>query len=305
MVYYTPNNGIVGRYLMKQNYTICGKRILIESELPLTEHENFSIFTVDEGDADIKITYHVGKNLPETPVNFKETSTGALVSWEGDRVFRHTPMGTVEGALSCYKISDTAQSEVYFTNQSYSVMSDFRYMWNSVSLSQLFLPFKILLFHASYISTDGGAILFTAPCGTGKSTQAELWRQFMGAEVINGDKAGVSVDASGAYAHGLPFCGTSGICKNKSMPLKAIVVLSQAPENKITSITGVSAIQNLLGNIYLDFVAPGETQQCVDTLIELLSKIPVYHLQCTPDKNAVEALAKQLGVRSEEKHKVQ
>ena len=89
------------------------------------------------------------------------------------------------------------------------------------------------------------------------------------------------------------------------MPLKAIVVLSQAPENKITSITGVSAIQNLLGNIYLDFVAPGETQQCVDTLIELLSKIPVYHLQCTPDKNAVEALAKQLGVRSEEKHKVQ
>ena len=51
-----------------------------------------------------------------------------------------------------------------------------------------------------------------------------------------------------------------------------------------------------MGNIYLDFVAPGETQQCVDTLIELLSKVPVYHLQCTPDERAVKALAKEIGI---------
>ena len=280
---------------MKQLYSICGKTISIESPLPLTEHENFSIFAVDEGASDIKITYHVAENLPATPVNTKTTPVGALVSWEGDRIFRHAPMGTAEGALSCYKATDTSQSDVYFTNQSYGVMSDFRYMWHSVSLGQLFLPFKILLFHASYISTKAGAILFTAPCGTGKSTQAGLWQQFMGAEVINGDKAGVSVDESGAYAHGLPFCGTSGICKNKSMPLKAIVVLGQAPENKITPITGVSAIQSLLSNLYLDFVAPGETQQCVDVIIDLLSKVPVYSLQCTPDEDAVKCLAKELG----------
>lgn len=285
---------------MKQNYAICGKRISIESPLPLTEHENFSIFAVDGENADIKITYHVGEGLPETPVNFKKTPVGALVSWDGDNIFRHNPMGTAEGALSCYKITDTSQSKVYFTNQSYSVMSDFRYMWNSVSLGQLFLPFKILLFHASYISIDGGAVLFSAQCGVGKSTQAELWRKYIGAEVINGDKAGVSVEENGVFAHGLPFCGTSGICKNKSLPLKAIVLLSQAPENKINRVTGIQAIQSLLGNIYLDFVAPGETQQCVDTLIDLLSKVPVYHLQCTPDQRAVECLAKELGIRSEE-----
>ena len=281
---------------MKQSYSICGKRILIESPLPLTEHENFSVFAIEEGNADIKITYSVADKLPEAPVNPKKTSVGALVSCEGGKVFRHTPMGTAEGALSCYKITDTSQSHVFFTNQSYGVMSDFRYMWNSVSLSQLFLPFKILLFHASYISTDGGAVLFTAQCGVGKSTQAELWRKYMGAEVINGDKAGVSVEENGVFAHGLPFCGTSGICKNKTVPLKAIVLLSQAPENKINRVTGVQAIQSLMGNIYLDFVAPGETQQCVDALIELLSTVPVYHLQCTPDEDAVEALAKEIGI---------
>lgn len=281
---------------MRQNYAICGRRILIESELPLTEHKNFNIFAVDEGDADIKVTYCVGENLPEAPINTKETSVGAVVSWEGENVFRHTPMGTAQGALSCYKVSNTSESKVYFTNQSYNVMSDFRYMWNSISLSQLFLPLKILLFHSSYILVNGEAILFTAQCGVGKSTQAELWRKYMGAEVINGDKAGVSVEDKGVFAHGLPFCGTSGICKNKSAPLKAIVLLSQAPENKITRVTGVQAIQSLMGNIYLDFVAPGETQQCVDVLIRLLSEVPVYHLQCTPDEDAVKCLANGLGM---------
>lgn len=281
---------------MKQNYSICGKRILIESPLPLTEHENFRIFAVDGGSADIKITYNVAEKLPDFPVNTKKTSAGVLVSCEGENVYRHTPMGVAEGALSCYKTTDTSESLVYFTNQSYGVMSDFRYMWNSVSLSQLFLPFKILLLHASYISTEAGAVLFTAQCGVGKSTQAELWRKYMSAEVINGDKAGVSVEKDGVFAHGLPFCGTSGICKNKTLPLKAIVLLSQAPENKIIRVTGIQAIQSLMGNIYLDFVAPGETQQCVDTLIELLSKVPVYHLQCTPDENAVKTLAKELGI---------
>ena len=175
-------------------------------------------------------------------------------------------------------------------------MSDYRYMWNSVSLGQLLLPFKSLLFHASYISVDGEAILFSAECGVGKSTQAELWRKHRGAEVINGDKAGVSVENDGVYAHGLPFCGTSGICKNKTLPLKAIVLLGQAPENKIRRVTGIEAIQSLLGNIYLDFLAPGETQKCVDVLIELLNTVPVYRLDCTPDEKAVETLALQLGV---------
>ena len=188
---------------------------------------------------------------------------------------------------------------MYFTERSYNVMSDFRYMWNSVSLSQLLLPFKVLLFHASYISFNDEAILFSADCGVGKSTQAELWRKHRGAEVINGDKAGVSVENGKVYAHGLPFCGTSGICKNRTLPLKAIVLLGQAPENKIRRVKGVEAIQSLLHNIYLDFLAPGETQECIDVLIELLNTVPVYRLDCTPDERAVEKLAFELGVRSE------
>ena len=280
---------------MNANYSICGKRILIESPRTITEHENFDLFAVEGVKADIHITYNIVNKLPSTPGNGKASRSGAVISHDGDMIYHNNPMGTLEGALSCYNAKDTSTSQVYFTDESYEVMSDFRYMWNSVSLGQLLLPFNILLFHASYISVNGEAILFTANCGVGKSTQADLWRKYKGAEVINGDKAGVSVEEDGVYAHGLPFCGTSGICKNKSMPLKAIVLLGQAPENTIRQVTGIEAIQSLLGNIYLDYIAPGETQKCVDVLLNLLNTVPVYRLDCTPDERAVETLALQLG----------
>ena len=34
-----------------------------------------------------------------------------------------------------------------------------------------------LMFHGSTVSVDGSAYLFTAPCGTGKSTHTRLWRE--------------------------------------------------------------------------------------------------------------------------------
>ncbi len=280
---------------MNKNYSFCGKRFCINSPLPLTEHENLDLFSVEEGNTDISVTYKIVDKLPVTPPG-KVAKNGVTVSRDGDTVYHNNPMGVAEGALSCYNLKDPSQAQVFFTKDSFSVMADFRYMWNSVSLGQLLLPFKALLFHASYISVDGEAILFSASCGVGKSTQADLWRKYKGAEIINGDKAGVSVEADGVYAHGLPFSGTSGICKNKTMPLKAIVLLGQSPENTIRRVTGVEAIQNLLNNIYLDFLAPGEMQRCVDVLIELLETVPVYRLDCTPDERAVETLALELGM---------
>ncbi len=45
-----------------------------------------------------------------------------------------------------------------------------------------------LTFHCSYILHQNRAILFAAPSGTGKSTQAALWEKYRGAEIIIGDR---------------------------------------------------------------------------------------------------------------------
>lgn len=75
-----------------------------------------------------------------------------------------------------------------------------------------------VVLHSSYIITQRGeALLFSAPSGTGKSTQAELWRSYAGAKVINGDRALVKAE-NGVTANGILFSGTSGISENVTAP---------------------------------------------------------------------------------------
>ena len=100
-----------------------------------------------------------------------------------------------------------------------------------------------LVLHSSSILVNGKVILFAAPSGTGKSTQAALWEKYRCAEVLNGDKNCVSFDENSgtAIAHGLPFCGTSGGLPT-IFPVRssAIVLLKQAPENKIRRLRGIT-----------------------------------------------------------------
>ena len=126
-----------------------------------------------------------------------------------------------------------------------------RFLWPEVMLNHLLLHFRAMAFHASFIEYAGQAILFTAASGTGKSTQAELWRVHRGAEVLNGDKAAVKLEGT-PLACGLPFCGTSGICVNRDVPLRAVVVLSQGPDNTVSRLSPSQAAAALCPNVFTD-----------------------------------------------------
>lgn len=278
---------------MKKYYSLCKKLICIEAESFPGDNPLWSQFEAEEGIADINVSCRVCEPFPEMPCESKGKSGEFLVSVAGDTVYRAMPMGILHGALTRYTPADTSHSETFFTSKSFPVMMDSRYMWSSLSLAQLMVFKNAFFVHASYIDVCGKGILFSAPCGTGKSTQAALWEKHRRAEIINGDKAGILVE-NGVYACGVPFCGTSGICKNKTLPLGAIVLLSQSAENSIKRLTGLEALQGVLQNVYLDLIAPNEQQMIFDLLIELLKTVPVYHLSCTPDENAVTALENAL-----------
>lgn len=278
---------------MKKYYSLCKKLICIDAESFPDDNPMWTQFETECGVADINISCKIMEPFPEMIGENQVRAGEFLVSTAGDTVYRALPMGTQNGALTRYTPADTSFSETFFTQISFPIMMDSRYMWSSLSLAQLLLTQNAFFIHASFISAGGKAILFSAPCGTGKSTQAALWEKHRNAEIINGDKAGILVE-NGVYACGLPFCGTSGICHNRSLPLSAIVILGQAPENKIRRLNGAEAITQLMDNIYLDFISPGEMQRCVNLLIELLGEVPVYRLDCTPDERAVEKLADEL-----------
>ncbi len=279
---------------MFKNYTICGQKIRVEMPCFPNDSADWRLFETDEADPDIVVSCEVAERLPDCFGSFRGEMGETEVYSSGEIAFRKRQMGKVCGSLAEYNYKDGSDCQVHFTPDSFSVLTDDRYFWSSVPLAQLLLPKKVVLMHASYIDVGGSAVLFSAPCGTGKSTQAELWRVHRNAEVVNGDKAGIFFKDGAVFASGLPFCGTSGICHNKNLPLKAIVLLSQGKENCIKKLTGFEALQGVINNIYLDLLAPSERQMCIDFVIELLEKVDVFSLKCTPDERAVEELERAL-----------
>ena len=156
------------------------------------------------------------------------------------------------------------------------------------------------VFHCSYIDYNGKAILFTAPSETGKSTQAELWHQHRGAQIINGDRAAVRLVDDVLMAEGIPFAGSSGYCKNRSLPIAAIVHLEQAPRTSIRKLRGYEAFSKIWEGVSVNTWEKEDMELVSGVVQKVAEKIPIYHLPCTPDESAVialeEALRKQVSL---------
>ena len=151
-----------------------------------------------------------------------------------------------------------------------------------------------LILHCAYICHDGGAILFSAPSGTGKSTQASLWERYRGAETVNGDRGLLQKIGGRWHARGWPVCGSSGICENRDLPIRAIVMLSQAPEDRAARLTPMKAFSQLYSQVTVNRWNRGSSLRAMELLEDLIGSVPVYHLACTMEETAVEALEQAL-----------
>lgn len=145
------------------------------------------------------------------------------------------------------------------------------------------------LLHASWIEIGGKGILFTGPSGIGKSTQAALWCDHRGAELLNGDRAAVFGD----HARGIPFRGSSGVGLNRKTPLAAIVYLSQAKETTLVRLTGARAFRRLREGCSVNIWNPADLERTTAAVMDTLNAVPVYHLSCRKDISAIEALEKE------------
>ena len=143
----------------------------------------------------------------------------------------------------------------------------------------------ILLMHGSTVAVDGRAYLFTARCGTGKSTHTRLWRQVFGdrAVMVNDDKPFLEVTESGVIAHGSPWSGKHGLDSNVSVPLQGICILERGTENRIGRITPEEAADMLRHQGY----CPEGMEQTYQALVEtLMERTPLWRMECTKDPQA-------------------
>ena len=141
--------------------------------------------------------------------------------------------------------------------------------------------------HSSMIDYQGKGLLFLGPSGIGKTTQAELWNQYRGALIINGDMNFVQETEDGFLGWGTPWHGSSPYCENTNVPVHALVILKQAPENSIRELKNFEKVQKASDNVIYPTWLENGMELCLETLDHLLTKIPVYELSCRPDEDAV------------------
>lgn len=166
---------------------------------------------------------------------------------------------------------------------------------SNVFLSVLDLPRRVIdlggiFLHASYIDIGGEAIAFTAPKCVGKSTQAALWNRFRGAQIVNGDRALLWKLGDRWCACGSPYCGTSKISRNVTLPLKAVVILGQAPENVIRKAGPREAFAALLNGCSYDARDPACSAAAISLMERVIAEVPFLRLDCVPDESAVRTL---------------
>ena len=283
---------------MKHILTIAGLNVLIE--VPYTLHPSYStscfISSFQEAASyDLRMEIHPVEKLPDrTDVSYKEArrvyvgegdSAGTYFSSYPDiPPYAFVSRGAVrEGIIRCEYLPGNEKHMDYSRN-----------LITLMDIEATLLDFYALIMHSSFVCWNGCGIVFSAPSGTGKSTQASLWEQFAGAEVVNGDRTALRKTDGIWKAFGLPYAGTSGIYRNESAPLRAVVALRQAKKNSIRRIDGAEAFGYLYPETMIHRWDPQFESRAADILLTVLNDIPIFLLECRPDRGAVGILKAEI-----------
>ena len=157
----------------------------------------------------------------------------------------------------------------------------------SSAFNRAAIPFGIMLIHSSALIYNGGAYLFSADSGVGKSTHTKLWLRAFGdrVHIMNDDKPVVRLYDDRAVAFGTPFDGGSGIALNESYPLKAVVFVERAEENAVRVPQSKEIIQKLYFQT-AHFVGAAAAEKMLDNFDRLLRLTRFYVLSCNMDVSA-------------------
>lgn len=163
-----------------------------------------------------------------------------------------------------------------------------------IGAANLFLQKDAFVLHAAYVVRDRKALLFTAPSGTGKSTQANFWHTHRGCEIVNGDRVIISRENGQYYASGAYVAGSSGICKNITVPLGQIILLEQDEQCRVKKIPTVLLIKRMLCECSFDMHDSVQYDKMMELIPDLLNRVSVLCYGCTNHPESVEKLEKYL-----------
>lgn len=158
-----------------------------------------------------------------------------------------------------------------------------------VSFGMASARFRTVKLHASVIEKGGSALLFLGKSGTGKSTHSRLWQQYVpGCSLLNDDEPVVRINEWGEVTvYGTPWSGKTPCYRNEEARVAAFVLLGQSSENNLTKLSAKEAFFALFSSCSMLRSDVHYKNAVFDTVAAILERVPVYRLDCRPDREAV------------------
>lgn len=284
---------------LQSKYQIAGISIIVDAPIEIIDNEGFKNYRVNTFDNDTEP--FIIRMIEETRFQLPDIQGQPLFQNE-----MHLILNTKEGLLHYFRIPYTKgicaynwmkegnEVEIHYHAGARNYFQNAVGPFNIAGFERVLYHYRKYLFHCSYIDVDGQAVLFSAPSGGGKTTQALLWEKYENATIINGDRGVLEKKEDGYVVHGLPIAGSSGVFVNSTLPLKTIFVVKQAPLNRVTRLDVQEAFEKVFSEITLNNWNQQFVLDAVDFAMALVQIIPIYELECTISKEAVDVVKEVL-----------
>ena len=185
---------------------------------------------------------------------------------------------------------DYKQQTIFLNRQHIKNIAEMEYVTSGLMFMQLALYKNVLPLHASAITHNNEAILFTGSSGTGKSTHAHHWlNTFENTQIINDDKPLLHEQDGRIVVSGSPWSGKNAHNQNVTVPLKAVVFLEQGKNNIVSVPPKKLALQRL----FKDCMRPIDKTLMHNTLLlieTILDNTPYYHYTLTKSSESVQPI---------------
>lgn len=149
--------------------------------------------------------------------------------------------------------------------------------------------------HSVSIIYEEKGIVFSAMSGTGKSTHTNMWAERYQTPILDGDVTVCRMIDGKPVIYGLPWSGSSRMFLNRSVDLRALVFLEQAPKNEVKQLELGETFKRLYARSFTSVWFEDIFKKAA-TLTEQICKSGVtsYLLKCLPDYEAVDLIKKTL-----------
>ncbi|MFQ6066727.1 MAG: hypothetical protein ACE5K3_05570 [bacterium] len=269
------------------NFKIGGISLSVQSDLPLREKTfapKFQLFRCNDGESDEVTIYH-HPSLPKIK-NWGEKiyhrAPWMIYKTPSHYIYRMFVDGNNESPLVAIFNNDHTEGHIYkgknYVNafKKGNLTSLICFPTDQILFARILADRDGIILHGSGLILKGKGYLFVGHSEAGKSTVVKIFNHH--AKILNDDRLIMRKEDGRFYLYGTPWHGEVSLVAPDRVPLKAILFLKQAEDNRVERTEGLEAFKRLYGCTIKPLVTEKWVKNALDICQALSREVPCYDL---------------------------